>query len=146
MKPKLGLAVAGALLVLSVAAAADAPGILGRWMTEGGKSHVEIYACGRQLCGRIVWLREPNFPDGAPKTDRLNPDQAKRGRRIVGLVLLWGMAKGDPGEWEGGRIYNPEDGETYRATLKLRPDGKLAVRGYVGISVFGKSQVWQRVQ
>ncbi|MFO0986279.1 MAG: DUF2147 domain-containing protein [Alphaproteobacteria bacterium] len=146
------LAVAGAALVLSAGAAlaqatTSAANPIGRWQTEGGKSHVQIYACGAQLCGRIVWLREPNGPDGQPKVDRRNPDAAMRAQKILGLQMLWNFAKSsDPNEWEGGRIYNPEDGETYKSTMKLRPDGKLEVRGYVGISLLGKSQYWERAR
>ena len=147
MMQKLALALAGLLLSAAAAAAEAPPNVLGRWMTEGGKSHVQIYPCGPHLCGRIAWLREPNGKDGLAKVDLKNPDQAKRSQRILGLVMLWNMAKaGDPGAWESGRIYNPEDGETYKATMTLRPDGKLRVRGYVGISLLGKSQFWERVR
>jgi uncharacterized protein (DUF2147 family) len=142
------LALAGAALLLSAAAAAaQGASILGRWLTEGGKSHVQIAPCGPHLCGSIVWLREPNQPSGQPKVDLKNPDAAKRGQRIIGLQMLWNFTKSsDPNEWEGGRIYNPEDGETYKSTIKLRADGKLEVRGYVGISLLGKSQYWERVR
>ena len=146
------LALAGAALALSAGAAAaqattSAAAPLGRWQTEGGKSHVQIYACGAQLCGRIVWLREPLGKDGQPKVDIRNPDQSKRAQKIVGLVMLWSFNKSsDPNRWDGGRIYNPEDGETYKSTLTLRRDGKLEVRGYVGISLLGKSQYWERVR
>ena len=146
------LAVAAGFLLSAAAAqaqgtAAQSADILGRWLTEGGKSHVLISQCGPHLCGSIVWLREPNQPSGQPKVDSKNPDPAKRGQKIIGLQMLWNFTKSsDPSEWEGGRIYNPEDGETYKSTLKLRPDGKLEVRGYVGISLLGKSQYWERVR
>ena len=141
----LALAAAGAVLFAGAAAAHGVP--TGNWMTEGGKSHVQIYPCGPHLCGRIVWLREPLGKDGLPKVDLKNPDQAKRGQKIVGLQMMWNFAKAsDPGEWESGRIYNPEEGETYKSTMKLRSDGKLEVRGYVGISLLGKSQYWERVR
>lgn len=146
------LALAGVALLLSAAVAAaqattSAAAPLGRWQTEGGKSHVQIYRCGPQLCGRIVWLREPLGKDGQPKVDFRNPDQSRRAQKVVGLQMLWNFnASSDPNEWEGGRIYNPEDGETYKSKMKLRPDGKLEVRGYVGISLLGKSQYWERVR
>lgn len=146
------LALAGVALALSAGAAAaqattSAASILGRWQTEGGKSHVQIYACGPHLCGQIVWLREPLGKDGQPKVDLRNPDQARRAQKIVGLQMLWNFTKSsDPNAWEGGRIYNPEDGDTYKSTMKLRPDGKLEVRGYVGISLLGKSQYWERAR
>jgi len=138
---------AAAVVLTGGGAAAQGANLLGRWLTEGGKSHVQIYQCGPHLCGRIAWLREPSMADGRPKVDLRNPDQSKRAQPIIGLMMLWNMAKAsDPNEWEGGRIYNPEDGETYKSTLKLRPDGKLEVRGYVGVSLFGKSQYWERVR
>jgi len=145
-------ALAAVALLLSAGAAAaqattSAAIPLGRWQTEGGKSHVQIYACGAQLCGRIVWLREPLGKDGQPKVDLRNPDQSMRARKIVGLQMLWNFAKAsDPNKWDGGRIYNPENGETYKSTLTLRRDGKLEVRGYVGLSLFGQSQYWERVR
>lgn len=144
---KLVLAAAGVLLAAGTAGAQGTASPIGLWLTEGGKSHVQISQCGALLCGRIVWLREPNRPDGTPKVDLKNPDQTKRAQRIIGLTMLWNFAKSsDPNEWEGGRIYNPEDGETYKATMTLRRDGKLQVRGYVGISLLGKSQYWERVR
>jgi len=154
MMRKFGLALAGLVLAAAAAGAgahAEAPSALGRWMTEGGKSHVVIYQCGPHLCARIVWLREPTFKTGEnlgkPVTDVHNPDKAKRAQPILGLTMMWNMARnGDPGEWEGGRLYNPEDGETYKGLMRLRPDGKLQLRGYVGISLLGKSQIWERVR
>jgi uncharacterized protein (DUF2147 family) len=147
MRQKLALASVGLLLSSGAAVAEGDTSVLGRWLTEGGKSHVQIYQCGAHLCGRIVWLREPNFPSGEAKTDRKNPEQAKRNQPIIGLTMLWNMAKAsDPGEWDSGRIYNPEDGETYKASMRLRADGKLQVRGYVGISLLGKTQIWERVR
>jgi uncharacterized protein (DUF2147 family) len=144
---KLVLAAAGVLLFAASAGAEGAASPVGRWMTEGGKSHIQIYPCGPQLCGRIAWLREPNGKDGLPKVDLKNPEPSKRSQKILGLVLMWNMTRAsDPGEWDSGRIYNPEDGEIYKSRMKLRADGKLEVRGYVGISLLGKSQYWERVR
>jgi uncharacterized protein (DUF2147 family) len=68
----------------------------------------------------------------------------RRGQRIVGMEILRHMhADGD--EWSGGEILDPENGKTYRATLKLIDGGqKLVVRGYVGLPLFGRSQTWVR--
>ena len=128
------------------AAAADVPGT---WATAEEKSRIEIVACAdaqEKLCGSIVWLKEPYDDAGQPKTDRNNPDPALRSRPIIGLPLLSGFAKAaEPGVWEDGRIYNPEDGDTYSCTMTLLDDGRLEVRGYVGLPLFGKSQIWTRV-
>lgn len=119
----------------------------GRWVTEGGWSQVEIYPCGANFCGRIVWLKEPRDRGGQIKVDAKNPNPAKRAQTLEGLTIMWDFANAStPSEWEGGRIYNPLDGDTYRAMMKLRPDGKLEVRGYVVLPLFGGSQHWERVQ
>lgn len=140
------LAAAGIVASAAPAAAQGQAAIVGTWLTEGGRSHVRIAPCGAKLCGNIVWLKEPNQPNGAAKVDSKNPDTTKRARTIVGLQILWDFAQASPTEWESGRIYNPEDGETYRCTMQLQADGTLRVRGYVGVSLFGKTQVWTRVR
>lgn len=141
--------------VLSVAQAADPTGV---WLTEDGDAKVRIAACdalpaaaGRESepqehCGEIVWLAEPTNPQGRPVVDRNNPDPALRERPILGLLILHGFVAAPPGEpWEGGRIYNPKDGEVYRAVLTPRDGGdRLEVRGYVGLPLFGQTQVWSR--
>ena len=137
------------LLPLSAAFRAEASGTgspVGRWITEGGSSHVEIYRCGDALCGRIAWLREPIGKDGKPKRDSKNPDPARRAQTIEGLTFLWNFAAAAPGEWEGGRVYNPLDGDTYRARMRMLPDGRLELRGYMLIPLFGGSQRWERVK
>ena len=139
----------GIMLTLAAAHPARAAGAspIGRWQTEGGWSHIRIFQCGPHLCGQIVWLKEPLTKDGRPKVDTNNPDQAKRAQTIVGLTIMWNFAKSsDSDVWEGGRIYNPEDGDIYKSKMKLRADGKLEVRGYIGISLLGGSQYWERVR
>lgn len=131
-----------ALLPAGAALAADP---LGVWVTEGGKSHVEIVPCADKLCGSIVWLREPLNDEGVEKTDRNNPDEGLRQRPILGLPLLTGFtANGEADRWDGGKIYNPEDGEIYSCTLTLVDGATLKVRGYVGLPLFGKTQIWTR--
>ena len=119
---------------------------LGVWFTEGQKSKVEIYDCDGKLCGRIIWLKEPLDDKGKEKLDIHNPDQAQRGRKIVGLDLLHGFVASpyDEHEWEDGEIYDPENGKLYSCTLTLEDDGSLDVRGYIGIPLFGRTQVWTR--
>jgi uncharacterized protein (DUF2147 family) len=52
----------------------------------------------------------------------------------------------DDGEWTDGHIYNPSDGKEYKAYMKLKDHKTLTVRGYVGISLFGKTDTWTRVR
>ena len=69
----------------------------------------------------------------------------RRGRPIVGMEILRHMKPDGSGAFSGGEILDPENGKTYRATMKLADGGqKLIVRGYIGLSIFGRSQTWFR--
>ena len=136
---------------LSPAYAANADDVLGAWLTQKGNSKVTIYKCGKnndRFCGRITWLKEPNYPAGdpeagQPKHDRENPDASQRSRAIMGMNLVWGF-KFDGEKWSEGKIYNPEDGKTYSCYMELVAPNKLKVRGYVGVSLLGKAVEWTR--
>lgn len=138
-----GLAVA--LWGLAALAADGADAVFGVWLDSGGKAQVEIVKCGERLCGQIVWLKKPLDKHGNEKLDKHNPDQSLRTRKLLGLQLLSDFKHTADGVWEDGKIYNPEDGDTYHATLKLDGDGTLKLRGYVGIPLFGRTRTWTRV-
>lgn len=117
--------------------------ILGEWLTDKDEAIVEIYRCGELYCGRIVWLKESTNPDGTDKLDTENPEPSKRDRPIIGLVMVWDFRYQGNGRWEDGRIYDPDNGKTYSCKMKLEGD-KLNVRGYIGLSLFGRTTVWTR--
>ena len=131
-----------ALLLLAAAARAETP--IGVW--ETGESHVEIYNCGELLCGRIVALDEPLDAEGKAKTDKNNLDPTLRTRLILGMDLIAGFSRKSGKRWVGGTIYDPRDGKTYKCKMTLENDGTLKVRGYVGMSLFGKTVVWTRIE
>ncbi len=64
---------------LGISGSAYAADANGTWLTQGGLSRIKIADCGGALCGSIVWLKEPNDETGKPKTDKNNPDAAKKG-------------------------------------------------------------------
>ncbi len=120
---------------------------IGVWATAGNDSHVKIERCGANLCGTIVWLKDPLGDDGKDAVDSNNPDPAMRSRKLVGLQLLRGFQQtDDPNFWKNGKIYNPEDGRSYSCNLTVQDQNTLRVRGYIGFSLLGKTQIWNRVQ
>lgn len=116
--------------------------VIGLWLTDDGKAKVEIYKDQGRYNGKIVWLKEPLNAAGKPKTDKENPDKALQSRPILGMNLIQGFEYED-GRWESGEVYDPENGKTYSCKMTLKRD-KLEVRGYIGISMFGKTVVWTR--
>ncbi len=147
---------AAALLgALASSASAQAPSVMGTWLTASGKAQVKIGPCADPasgpICGFIVGLINPKGPNGvvvAPEmaTDYHNTDPALRSRKVLGMPLIWGFRKtSDANAFEDGKIYNGENGKTYNANISLQPDGKLRLRGYVGSPMFGETQIWTRV-
>jgi Delta7-sterol 5-desaturase len=121
-----------------------ADAITGIWQTHGDKpARILIYSAAGEYNGKIVSLQYTP-EDGKPVVDKNNPDASKRGQPVVGLGLLMGF-KFDKDEWNGGQVYDPESGKTYSCILSLKDAGTLKVRGYVGISMFGRTEVWTRV-
>ena len=110
------------------------------------ESRVQIYKNSeRKFEGKIVWLKNPNNPDGSPKYDLKNPKPELRSVRSDQVVLLKNFAFDEKSkEWTGGEIYDPEEGKTYKCKLKFESPTKLKVRGYVGIPALGKSMYWTK--
>lgn len=114
------------------------PGIYGQWNTGRG-GIVEIYECGNELCGKLVDSNEPD------RIDVNNPDPTKSNEKLIGHNILKGFEHISEGVWKKGKIYNPNNGKLYSAKLTL--DGKqLKVRGFKGISLFGKTVIWSRAK
>jgi uncharacterized protein (DUF2147 family) len=138
-----------ALVFLGTAAArADQPGagqdVAGWWVTADGKAAVVIAPCDGQLCGSIEWLRQPLDSAGKPKTDIHNPDASLRPRLLCGLTILGNFTQDGGGGWKGGWIYDPASGNTYKSIMHVADDGRLHVRGYVGIPMLGRSEIMTR--
>ena len=108
-----------------------------------GKVSIKVTDCGGRLCGTIVGLKEPiSKIDGKPKVDHENPDASKRKRPLMGLAVLIGMKPAGDGKWQGA-IYNPDDGNTYKASIKVSGD-TLKVQGCV-VGILCKSNNFVRI-
>ncbi len=125
---------------------ADSEKILGVWESGSGKARVKIDKAGDLYTGRIVWLREPLNEEGKPKVDKNNPDEKLRTAPLLGYRMLKDFKYVGDLTWEEGTIYDPENGSTYSCTIKMTDPNTLDVRGFIGVSLFGRTDVWKRVQ
>ena len=99
----------------------------GIWRLTNGSVTVKVARCGANICANIVALASPNYPDGTPLLDALNPNKALRKRPVMGLPVISGMAKAGVNTYKG-YIYNADDGGSYRATATLT-DKTMKLKG-----------------
>lgn len=118
-----------------LSATALAAPLAGNWLSEDGGTKVHLSICGpNKLCGTLVWLGHPtDRATGKPKTDKHNPDPARRGRPLIGLQVVRGLAP-------SGQI---SGGHTYKASLTVESDGVAKVEGCV-LAVLCKRHTWTR--
>jgi uncharacterized protein (DUF2147 family) len=131
---------------VSFTSAENPDAIIGRWLVGSKKAHVEIFKKDNKYFGKIIWMTEPNDSQGKPKLDSKNPDPSLRSRPIVGLLILRGFNYDEDNTWEDGKIYDPESGKDYSCELTLKDPNTLDVRGYIGFSMIGRSDIWTRVK
>jgi uncharacterized protein (DUF2147 family) len=143
----LGLATLTVLFASS--ALAQAPSATGRWTTiddetKKPKSVVTIWEENGKLYGKIEKLfREPNEEQN-PVCDKC--EGTLKNQPITGMTILRDLKK-DGSEWTGGTILDPANGKTYKCTIAVEGGGKkLKVRGYIGISLLGRTQYWVRAE
>ncbi len=145
MMKKLTLGIFMLLFFVLPVSAQKADAILGKWLNPSGEGQVEIYKKGDNFFGKLCWIKFPNDAGGRPKTDVKNPDASLRTRPELGLELLKDFTFNGNNVYEGGTIYDPKSGKTY--SCKMTIDGKkLKIRGYVGVSLFGRTEEWTRVE
>ena len=82
----------------------------------------------------------------SPKTDTNNPDESLRSVPLKGYRMLKDFEYKGDNEWEDGTIYDPLTGNTYNCTIKMKDKNTLDIRGYIGISTFGRTDVWKRLE
>ena len=117
-------------LVIVVTGPAYAASPVGVWLRDTGSSKIEIYRCGSRLCGKIVWLREPNDADGNPRTDVENPDPALRDQPLIGLQVILNMVQSGDNKWEG-EVYKSDDGRIFSGNMRMSDDDTIALAGCV---------------
>ncbi len=131
-----------AALLFAASAAADPSVAAGTWLSGDGDGLIEVRVNGDSISARIKG--SPNKDPDRPKTDVKNPDAGLRGRALIGLEIFSDFTYDGDGKWSGGFIYDPNSGKTYRCKLALVDRNTLKVRGYIGISLIGRTEVWKR--
>ena len=121
--------------------------ILGYWLNEEKDAKIQIFEEKNILVGKIVWLKEPKDEFNKWKLDKENPNEKLRNRKILGLQIInnlnWDSNKR---EWRGGEIYDAREGDTYSLYAKIKENGDLSLRGYIGFSLFGKTTTWTKTK
>lgn len=130
------------LMALAMAATASPDAVVGRWKTETRNGIVEITRCGSSLCGKI--LSSDGLSADPALKDVNNKDAKLRGRPVRGLQILGGFTFKN-GVWDGGKIYNAEDGKTYDARITPIDANSLKLRGCIFVPLC-KNQTWTRVR
>lgn len=126
-----------------IAHSIQAQNIEGYWLNEEKEGKIEIFKhSDGKYYGKIIWLKEPNR-DGKPKLDINNKDEKLRSEPILGLNILKGFSK-DGDIYNGGTIYDPKNGKTYSCKITPKDNNTLSIRGYIGISLIGRTTTWTR--
>ena len=127
-----------ALTAVSVSVHAANAVVQGYWREPSG-AVLQIARCEGTLCVEIVALSAANHPH----VDVHNPNPALRSRSLCGLRIGAGFFQSDPQHAQGGHLYDPRTGRTYRGSMTAEGD-RLMLRGYIGIKLLGRTEIWTR--
>ncbi len=127
-------------LLFSIALfAQESDPILGKWENPSGEGRIEIYKKNNKFYGKLYWIKD------SAKKDAKNPDPKLRSRNIQGTEILTNFSKNSK-TYEGGEIYDPKSGKTYSCKMTLKGNDQLDIRGYMGISLIGRTETWKRIK
>jgi uncharacterized protein (DUF2147 family) len=133
-------------LLISTVFYAQTHKIIGKWKsvddeTSKALSIIEIYEKGGEIYGKVHEILE----EKDKKKICVYCDGEDKNKPIQGLIVIKGLNK-KGNEYKGGKILDPKSGNLYNCTIMLDEKDKLKVRGFIGISLFGRTQYWYRVK
>ncbi len=121
--------------------------VLGTWLNEDEDAHIQVTKRDNKFFGKVIWIKDPIDPEtGKEKLDKLNPDESLRSRPRLGLEILTNFEYDGDDRWDSGKIYDPKSGKTYSCYIKYLDQDKLKIRGFIGVSLIGKTTYWTRVK
>ena len=132
------------LFFLTISFSGNSQTIFGKWNSKNddtGKidSVVEVYEKEGKAFAKIIDIKNPDRKTAVcDLCEGENKDKP-----ILGLNILTGLEK-DGDEWSGGTILDPRNGKVYKSYIELVKPNKLKIRGYIGLSIFGKTTYWER--
>jgi uncharacterized protein (DUF2147 family) len=138
MKKIILVIVAVTTMIITVFAQNNGDALKGEWFSAKKDSKFLIYKQENAYFGKIVW------GTGSQTKDEKNPDTKLRNRDVIGLIMLKDFVFDGKYTWKNGTIYDPREGKTYSCIITMKDNDRINVRGYVGISLFGRSEVWTR--
>ena len=120
--------------------------VIGKWKTIDDKtgkpkSIIEIYEKDGKIYGKIIDILNP----ANKKNLCTECSGAEKNKPVMGMVLINGLTK-DNDEYNGGTIIDPTNGKVYKCYIALEAQDKLKVRGYIGLSILGRTQYWYRIK
>lgn len=122
--------------------------ITGLWQTidEDGtaKSEVRIWKSGDKYKGKVVEIYREDKRDG--RCTECDEDDPRYNQKVLGMTIITGMEKTGDNMWENGEILDPQNGNVYKCKMWINDNGNLLVRGFIGISLVGRSQTWKRME
>lgn len=126
---------------------AEGDAILGKWTSEDQKLVVEMYRLGTEYRGKMIWFKDDESKPMNEWTDKHNPDEKLRGRKLLGMDVVTGL-KYDPEDksYDDGHIYEAKSGKTWNATAKLAGNDVLKVKGYWHMKFIGRTMIFKRVK
>lgn len=134
------------LVLLLMVGIANAQSIFGKWQTiddktNEAKSIVEIYEQNGKAYAKVFEILE----SGKKGSLCTECNGTNKNKPIEGLMIINGLEK-DGDEWNGAKILDPKTGKKYKCYITLEDENKLKVRGYIGFSLLGRTQYWERVR
>ncbi len=124
--------------------AAGGDAILGTWYNAEKDARIDITVKNGKYFGQVNWLKNPLDAKGKPKTDVENPDPKLKSRPRLGLVVLTNLQHKSGNKYDKGKIYDPKSGKTYSAQAELANPNLLKLRGFIGVSLIGRTSEWTR--
>ncbi len=112
--------------------------VVGIWFNAEKDGKVQIYKQNDKYFGKLIWMK-------TPRKDTENPDAKLRANDLQGVILLKDF-KFTGKSWEDGTIYDPKNGKTYSCIIKPKGANNLDIRGFVGISLLGRTTSWTRTK